>query len=121
MAAPPQVVQSIAQLGGPRARPELIDKVWDRIETLEKTHDVHLTDVAKVLLILPVVERATVGLQDDVAQIDAALDTLFQTMKNEGADAVGLQATARGDRGSLAVIEAWAKNFCNIPPFCGRT
>lgn len=122
MAAPSQVFDSIARLVGPRTQPEVINRVWDQVENLEQKYDVHLTEVAKALLTLPVVERAAVGLRIDAVEVDATLDTLFKTMMGKGPDAVGLQQPmAPGDRGSLAVIEAWAENFCKIPPFCGRT
>lgn len=81
----------------------------------ERSQGLVLSNGARQLLRVPVVETAEFAEQFDREQTNASLANVLATLKEqprspaEGTDNV---------RTSVAVIRAFWKNFCNIPPFC---
>jgi hypothetical protein len=95
---------------------EARDFVNSRLRVLENSGDnPALSAGARELLRVPVAEAARFSGHFETEEIATSLDALFSTLReppsspSEGTTEV---------RTSVAVIRAFWKNFCNIPPFC---
>jgi hypothetical protein len=95
---------------------EARDFVASQLRTLERGPNAPtLTTGARQLLRTPVVEVAEFAAQFEPEQVASSLDALFLTLREppinpaEGSTKI---------RTSVAVIRAFSKNFCRIPPFC---
>jgi hypothetical protein len=105
--------------GGKRAR-NIADNARDfvtyRIRIFENTpSNPKLSGAAREMLRIPLSEVTSRLGQFDEGQADASLGRILGSMKESPTSEI------EGDgklRTSLSVIRAFAKNFCNIPPFC---
>ena len=86
-----------------------------RVRAFERTAETKLSTGARNLLRIPVVEVAEFASQFNPEQTINSLDRVFTTLIDEPLAAT--EGTARV-RTSIAVIRAFSKNFCRIPPFC---
>lgn len=75
----------------------------------------HLTRGAREMLRIPVIEVAGLNQEFDEAQVSESLDRVLASMREPP------RSRAEGEgrsRTSVAVIRAFSKNYCSIPPFC---
>jgi hypothetical protein len=138
-----QILQLFSQLGVETNYPELrriaeiVDQIhkerpetmpWDptpgvearkfinaKLRNYERNQPIVLTGGAKQLLRIPVVETAELMDGFDPDQVDRSLTKILATLQE---DPAALNEGQAQTRTSVAVIRAWWKNFCNIPPFC---
>lgn len=96
-------------------RPHPVEAILTRPE---KRFEVRLTRAARSLLLLPLDELESEAGPLDLSEVEESLATLLGTIR----DSPDLFARRKPEvRGSISVITAFWKNFCNIPPFCGPT
>ena len=95
---------------------EARDFVSTRLRTLERgPSGLTLTTGARQLLRIPIAEVAEFTAQFEPEQTGRSLDRLFLTLTEPPTtQAEGTSET----RTSVAVIRAFWRNFCRIPPFC---
>jgi hypothetical protein len=111
------------------------DDVYNFISELEVRDRIRLSEEAKQLLILPLVEYQNIMNRPDSDFINREINTerefrnwresiseIFRQMRDEPAriDRLTRSEFRESDRTSLSVIKAFANRFCNIPPFCGE-
>ena len=90
--------------------------VASRLRIFERTPgSPELSQGARQLLRIPVVEATEFTLKFDPEQTAKSLDTILATLVEPPATAA--EGTARV-RTSIAVVRGFSKNFCRIPPFC---
>lgn len=70
---------------------------------------------ARQMLRIPVVEAAQASNRLDAVEVSRSLDTVLDSLTEPPRSPV--EGTDRG-RTSIAVVRAFWKNFCHIPPFC---
>jgi hypothetical protein len=103
-----------------RPNPTLAGEARDftnaRLRNYERRQGLTLSTGARQMLRVPIVETAEFADRFDPEQTDRSLSTVLATLKDEApvTDAEGNSNM----RTSVAVIRAFWKNFCNIPPFC---
>lgn len=87
-----------------------------RIRRFEKiSGNPRLTGSARQMLRIPVIETAELTGHFDEAEVSKSLDRVLESLKD--APTSESEGGTRS-RTSIAVIRAFYKNFCNIPPFC---
>jgi hypothetical protein len=87
-----------------------------RVRDFERRPDApKLSAGARQMLRIPVVEAAQASNRLDVVEVSRSLDTVLDSLTEPPRSPV--EGTDRG-RSSIAVIRAFWKNFCHIPPFC---
>jgi hypothetical protein len=91
--------------------------VNERLKTLERRYGLVLSNGARQLLRVPVMETAELREEFDEGQTLATLDRIFTTLREEPNTSV---EGVYEKRTSIAVIRALWKNFCRIPPFCAE-
>ncbi len=92
-----------------RSAPALLETFISRAE---REFGVRLSLAARDMLTVPIGELVERGDSVDFDSVRESITMLVGTI------AESPSARARGD--SIAVIEAFAKRFCGIPPFCDR-
>lgn len=110
------------------------DEVYDFLSELEVRNDIRLSEEAKQLLILPLIEFQRINhrnrdsyrynRQEFRYDLDSWRDSIVKIVENvkyEPARFDRYENDLRNDeRTSMSVIKAFANKFCNIPPFCGE-
>jgi hypothetical protein len=98
--------------------PRLIDEITDIIRTMERDVGIRLTSGARLLITIPVLETYAGTQSYDLTQFQASLAAVLQEARAITDDLMsGDDPTLRS---SLAIIEAFHRRFCAIPPFCRR-
>jgi hypothetical protein len=87
-----------------------------RLRNYERSQGLTLSTGARQMLRVPIVETAEFADHFDPGQTDESLGRVLATLKDE-TPVTNAEGTPNM-RTSVAVIRAFWKNFCNIPPFC---
>ncbi|GAB3892477.1 hypothetical protein GCM10028803_05340 [Larkinella knui] len=107
-------------------------EIYNYIYILETKHDIFLSEPAKQMLILPLLEYNinigsnvdnSVGLNSNPNSRDwrESLEMIIENVKDEPAEFDRNRIKQRRNvRSSISVIKAFSDKFCNIPPFCGE-
>jgi hypothetical protein len=91
-------------------------QINQRLKDAERGSGIQLTKGARDMLRIPLAEVAGLGGELDYYKVESSLTVLLSAMAEETPES---EAEGNGRiRSSLAVIRSFAKNFCNIPPFC---
>jgi hypothetical protein len=90
----------------------------DLIEKAQRRHDVNLSWAAREMLIIPIAEQIEDGRSIEWEQVEASINKIVATMRESSLDS---EMSRRGRHNAVAVIKAFYKRFCNIPPFCAPT
>jgi hypothetical protein len=90
----------------------------DIIDMAEREYGVELSWGAREMLAIPVIERLTEKGSIDWNQVQESIFQLVRTMREDFPDA---SHSPLRRRNAVAVIRAFYKRFCNIPPFCSPT
>jgi hypothetical protein len=110
------------------------DEAYEFILFLETRHGILLTDNARRMLILPLLDMQKIIIQASKynfgkrdleyefqswrQSIEKLLDTI--TFDPARIDTSNFIESPQNERSSISVIKAYAERFCNIPPFCGE-
>lgn len=110
------------------------DEVYDFLSELEVRNNIRLSEEAKQLLILPLIEFQRVNNRNrdlypynrqefryDLEGWRNSIVKIVENVKYEPALFDRYEDNFRNnERTSISVIKAFANKFCNIPPFCGE-
>lgn len=110
------------------------DEVYNFLSELEVRNEIRLSEEAKQLLILPLIEFQRINnrnrdsyrynRQEFRYDLDNWRDSIVKIVENiryEPARFDKYENNLQNDeRTSISVIKAFANKFCNIPPFCGE-
>lgn len=110
------------------------DEIYGFLSELEVKNDIKLSEEAKQLLILPLIEFQRInnrnrdsnryGRQEFRYDLDNWRDSIVKIVENIKYEPARFDRHEYGssseDRTSISVIKAFANKFCNIPPFCGE-
>jgi hypothetical protein len=113
----------------------LNDEVYNFIAQLESRLKIQLTEEARQMLILPLIEIQRIdnrippdsrNYRDTIRNLESwreSVTKLLENMKDAPAraDVTQNQLRQTSERTSLSVVKAYANKFCNIPPFCGES
>jgi hypothetical protein len=88
------------------------------IERAERNNAVNLSWAAREMLIIPVAEQIEDGRPVEWEQVQTSLDKIVSTISESSSDS---EMSERGRHNAVAVIKAFYKRFCDIPPFCKPT
>lgn len=111
---------------------KMYDDIYYVITRLEMKNNIVLTDEAKQLLILPIIEAQIINERNRFISIGEgqwfktrfeswreSVEVLMDYIKNNPAR-IDIENERLDERTSISVIKAFAEKFCNIPPFCGE-
>jgi hypothetical protein len=93
------------------------ERLFYIIRRAEEDSGVTLTFGARQMLIIPVYEVIDSGRTIDWEQVNSSVRLIVQTAAEEVAPR-GTASFGERIRNSVAVIAAFSRRFCNIPPFC---
>jgi len=93
-----------------------IDQV---IRLLEQKYLITLTSGARQMIAIPITEALLISGDINLETMERSISKIIESMREQNVDARDMPADTRSIRSSLSVIRAYAKLFCNIPPFCG--
>jgi len=92
-------------------------KISEMIYDNEKEMGINLSEPAKNLIIIPILEQFQITKEIDYEETKKSVTRLMQTIKQEPIETV---ITNNKKHTSQSVIKSFWKNFCNIPPFCTK-
>jgi hypothetical protein len=109
------------------------NEVISYINYLEIKHDINLSREARAMLSLPILEvqnnlnNDSINVkmyekkefEEEIASWQNSLEKIFSEMETAPAY-IDKKNVDKNKRSSISVIKAYAKKFCNIPPFCGE-
>ena len=87
-----------------------------RIRQFERETKITLTSGARQLLRTPVAEAVEFSEEIDTDEIVSSVDRILASLEEESPTTP--REGTENSRTAIAVIRAFWKNFCNIPPFC---
>lgn len=108
------------------------DEIYDFLSELEYRNEIRLSDEAKQLLILPLIEYQKItrrghdlspqrNFGKELDNWRKSVSKIIETIAFEPASIDRAnKGSIQNERTSLSVIKAYANRFCNIPPFCGE-
>jgi hypothetical protein len=91
------------------------DRLFGIIHSVEQEYNVELSWAAREMLVVPIKERLQYG-PVDWDDVTASIGKIVESM---GEDDV--RVSGGRYRNAVAVIRAFCRRFCNIPPFCDPT
>ena len=83
----------------------------------ERKSDIKLTWAARQLLVIPVVEAFELDKEVNWDDVSSSVSKVVATTTEDRND----KPSQRKPSDSVAIIRAFHKRYCNIPPFCSRT
>jgi hypothetical protein len=91
------------------------DRILIIIQSAERQYNIELSWAAREMLVVPIKERLQYGPVDweDVAK---SIDKIVASTVEDG-----IRDSGGRYRNAVAVIKAFYRRFCNIPPFCDPT
>ena len=88
------------------------------IRDAERENRIELTWAAREMLIVPIMEQVEERGGISLGQASESIQDLLREMKDYDGETL---TDRHGAKNAVAVIRAFFKRFCNIPPFCSRT
>jgi hypothetical protein len=117
-------------MAGMSVEPGLVDEVTEAIRRRAREAGVRLTNGAEQMLIIPIIETYEFTRSYDRNQVESSLQVILNAAhevrdiltSRDGPEVRDDRPLddGRESRSSIAIIEAFARTFCGIPPFCGR-
>lgn len=96
-----------------------VDEITDIIRNMERDYGIQLTSGARQFLIIPVLETYEFTQTFNPAEFRSSLSAIL-TETRAAIDELAATPANPNLKSSVAVIEAFHKTFCGIPPFCRR-
>ncbi|WP_299226563.1 hypothetical protein [uncultured Psychroserpens sp.] len=109
------------------------DEIYDFLSEMEDINEIRLSNEAKQLLILPLIEYQKISKRNSrnfntnenfKRELDSWRESISKIIKTIAYEPARIDRldndSILNERTSLSVIKAYAKRFCNIPPFCGE-
>lgn len=91
------------------------ERLFSIIARAESENAVELSWGAREMLVIPIIEQFQDGRPIDWREIEMSIIKILDSMREDHSAA---SESRIGRRNAVAVIRAFFKRFCNIPPFC---